>query len=335
MVDRNFQLREYNTFGLPSVASGFFSFKTEDELLELIHSGYLSDKKILILGGGSNLLFTGDFDGIVMHPETSGIVQEEKSADSVIVSAGAGVNWDDFVGWCVSNGFAGVENLSLIPGRVGASPVQNIGAYGVEAGNIITRVRFITLAEGKVVELEGKECRFDYRDSIFKHELKGKAIVTRVWFKLSLNPELNTSYGDVAAETVLLGGASLKNIRQAIINIRQRKLPDPAETGNAGSFFKNPVVSAKELSSILTLFPDIPHYDLPDGNAKIAAGWLIDKCGWKGYREGDAGVHPRQALVLVNYGGATGKDITSLSEKIKRSVNERFGISLCAEVEII
>lgn len=335
MVNRNFQLREYNTFGLPSVATGFFSFKTENELLELIRSGYLSDKKILILGGGSNILFTGNFDGIVMHPETTGITLEEKSADSVVVSAGAGIIWDDFVGWCVSNGFSGVENLSLIPGRVGASPVQNIGAYGVEAGDIITRVRFITLPEGKVVELEGKECLFGYRDSIFKHELKGKGIVTRVWYRLSLNPELNTSYGDVAAETMLLGGASLKNIRQAIINIRRRKLPDPAETGNAGSFFKNPVVSAKELSSILSRFPDIPHYDLPDGSAKIAAGWLIDRCGWKGYREGDAGVHPRQALVLVNYGGATGKDITSLSEKIKTSVNERFGIRLSAEVEII
>lgn len=335
MVNINFQLKEYNTFALSAVASSFFSFRTEEELINLIHSGKTSEKKILILGGGSNILFTGDFDGLVIHPEIGGIEVEERNDKYVIVSAGSGIIWDDFVGWCVSNGFSGVENLSLIPGRVGASPVQNIGAYGVEAGNVITKVRFINLSDGVIAETEGKECRFGYRDSIFKHELKGNVIVTRVWYRLCLAPALNTSYGDVASETAMLGGVTLQNIRQAIINIRRRKLPDPAETGNAGSFFKNPVVTEKELTELLLKYPEMPHYDQADGGSKLAAGWLIERCGWKGYRSGNAGVHPRQALVLVNYGEANGKEITALAEKIRDSVESQFGIDLSYEVEII
>lgn len=335
MLINNFQLKELNTFGLPSVAREFFSFSSEEELVGIINDGYMEGKSTLVLGGGSNILFTSNYDGLVIHPDIGNIEIEERTNSSVLVSAGAGVIWDDFVEWCVLHDLSGAENLSLIPGMVGASPVQNIGAYGVEAEDIIERVRFITLSDGRVNEIDGRDCRFGYRDSIFKHEFKGKIVVTKVWYRLSVEPILNTSYGDVARETEVLGGINLRNIRQAIINIRRRKLPDPEETGNAGSFFKNPVIPNEALVSLLAKYPDMPHYDMPGGDAKLAAGWLIERCGWKGYRKGKVGVHDKQALVLVNYGGAAGKEISSLAADIRISVREKFEIDLCPEVEII
>ncbi len=335
MTYKNVQLRNYNTFGLYSIAKEFFTFNTEKMLLDAISEGKLRDKNVLILGGGSNILFTDNVEGIVIHPETKGISFEERNDDRVIISAGSGVQWDDLVKWSVENGLSGLENLSFIPGLVGATPVQNIGAYGVEASDTIVKVRFIDLETGKINEIKGSECSFGYRNSIFKQELRKHFIVTRVWYSLSLHPVLNTTYGDVKEETDRLGGTNLPNIRQAIINIRQRKLPDPSITGNAGSFFRNPVVTQEELAILKKSFPDIPHFVLSDGSAKVAAAWLIEQCGWKGYRRGDAGVHPRQALVLVNYGKATGKEILSLSEDIKSSVENRFKITLCREVEVV
>ncbi len=336
MVSRNYQLRQHNTFGLQCIASEFFSFNFEEELTELINTGATRNKKILILGGGSNILFTHNFNGLVLHPEIEGISLIKKNNDFADVSVGAGVVWDDFVSWTVEQGYYGIENLSLIPGLTGASPVQNIGAYGVEAKDTIKRVRFVMLTDGSTVEINGSDCHFGYRDSIFKHELKGLAVVTRVWFRLSVRPGLNVSYGDIANEVESVGEVNLRNVRQAVINIRQRKLPDPAVTGNAGSFFKNPVVSGEFYAELASQFSNIPHYDLPgDSMVKLSAAWLIDQCSWKGKRVGNAGVHEKQALVLVNYGDATGIEIAALAEEIRISVKEKFGIDLCPEVELL
>jgi UDP-N-acetylmuramate dehydrogenase len=335
MFTRNFQLKPYNTFGLPCITSEYFSFSTEEQLVEFIKSGSAVNKKVLVLGGGSNILFTRDFDGLVLHPEIPGITLEKITDDYAEVSVGAGTVWDDFVEWTVEHGFYGIENLSLIPGLSGAAPVQNIGAYGVEAKDTIIKIRMVMLSDSSAIEINGSDCRFGYRDSIFKHELKNKTIVTRVWFRLSVKPVLNVTYGDIATEVEGLGEMNLRNVRQAVINIRRRKLPDPSVTGNAGSFFKNPVVTQGNFSELLSQYPDMPHYDLPDGTVKLAAGWLIDRCGWKGKRIGNAGLHPKQALVLVNYGDATGKEIASLGEEISASVKDAFGIDLFHEVEII
>lgn len=335
MYARDFQLRPYNTFGLPCIAKEFFSFSEEDELISFISEGSLKGKQRFVLGGGSNILFRQAYEGIILHPLFDGITVEEAGGGYVDVSVGAGVIWDDFVSWAVEHGYYGAENLSLIPGMAGAAPVQNIGAYGCEAKDIITKVRMVMLDNGAVTEINADECRFGYRDSIFKHELKNHTVVSRVWFRLSTCNELNVSYGDVAATVESMGGISLQNVRRAIIQIRRNKLPDPAETGNAGSFFKNPVVNIKQYEELLSEYPDIPGYRQKDGTVKLAAGWLIEKCGWKGKRKGDAGVHHRQALVLVNYGSAAGDDITGLAQEICLSVKSRFGIEITPEVEII
>jgi UDP-N-acetylmuramate dehydrogenase len=335
MYRQNFQLRSYNTFALPCTAKEFFSFDTEEELIGFIRKSGIEDKTTLILGGGSNILFKHDFDGIVLHPGLEDICLEKTSGSSVFVSVGAGVKWDDFVAWTVENGYSGIENLSLIPGMTGASPVQNIGAYGCEAKDAIVRVRLVMLKNGEAIEVEAKDCNFGYRDSIFKHELKNLAVVTRIWYRLSTVHNLNISYADVAATVENMGGKSLKNVRNAIIHIRRNKLPDPTETGNAGSFFKNPVITAEYFAGLINRYPDIPNYPQPNGKVKLAAGWMIERCGWKGKRYGDAGVHPRQALVLVNYGSATGEEIVKLACGICSSVKEKYGIDISPEVEII
>jgi UDP-N-acetylmuramate dehydrogenase len=335
MIRQNVSLKNYNTFGLNYASEFFIAVKSESELIKIFKDGISVKKPILILGGGSNILFTSDFRGTVIHPEISGINIEKNDTDHLIVSSGAGVSWDSFVEWAVSKGLGGVENLSHIPGSAGAAPVQNIGAYGADAKDSIVKVRAVCVEDGSVIELDNNECRFGYRSSIFKNEMKGRCVVTRVYFKLALRPSLNLIYGSLGDEVNRLGGATLINIRNAVINIRRSKLPDPEKTGNAGSFFKNPVVDANTAKMLKEKYPLLPLYEDQSGGFKVAAGWLIEACGLKGKRTGDAGIHDKQALVIVNYGGASGKEIFNLSEEVKKSVMEKFSIHLEREVEVI
>jgi UDP-N-acetylmuramate dehydrogenase len=335
VICQNVPLKQYNTFGLDYMADCMIHINTEKEAIAFFTGEIPWKKPFLILGQGSNVLFTGDYSGTILFPEFTGIKIEEQDQENIIVSAGAGVNWDKLVEWTVNNGFGGLENLSLIPGLVGASPVQNIGAYGVEVKDKIEKVKTIFTSDGSLREFSNDECEFGYRDSIFKSKYKGKYLVTRVYFKLIINPLPDLNYGSLKEEVNKLGIVTLKNVRQAVINIRRSKLPLPEITGNAGSFFKNPVVSISATESLKKRFPMIKSFDDQSGRIKLAAGWLIEQCGWKGKRIGDAGVHDKQALVLVNYGKATGKEIYNLSEEIKNSVKNKFGIDLEREVEVI
>jgi len=335
IINKNVSLKGYNTFGLNYLADCIIHLNNEREA-KLVFDGSVSYKKpLIIVGGGSNILFTGDFKGTIIHPVIRGIRLVKEEVDTAIISAGADVKWDHLVHWSVERGFSGLENLSLIPGSVGASAVQNIGAYGVEVKDSIVKVKTLDIRDGKARVFSGSECEFGYRSSVFKKSLKGKYLITRVYFKLNISPILNLGYGSLKEEVLRLGGSTLKNVRKAVINIRESKLPDPEIIGNAGSFFKNPVVSKSIAENLKKVYPEIPVYDESIGSKKIAAGWLIEKCGWKGKREGDAGVHENQALVLVNYGKASGRDIYNLSESIKKSVLDKFGIDLEREVEVI
>jgi UDP-N-acetylmuramate dehydrogenase len=334
-IYRNISLKKYNTFGLDYKADRVINLYTEEDAQEFVRKELPLEKPLLILGAGSNILFTDDFNGTILHPCLSGIMIEKDYDDHTIVSACAGVVWDDMVEWCVEKGLHGLENLSLIPGLVGATPVQNIGAYGVEVSDTIESVRAINLTHGSCRVFGGTECEFGYRDSIFKNREKGKWLITGVSYRLTNIQSVNLSYGSLKEEVFKLGSETPGNIRKAVINIRQRKLPDPALIGNAGSFFKNPVVESSLASALKEVYPDIPVYNSESVGTKLAAAWLIDKCGWRGRRKGDAGVHEKQALVIVNYGNATGKNIFDLSEEIRKSVQENFGVALEREVEVI
>jgi UDP-N-acetylmuramate dehydrogenase len=336
MIYENIPLKSYNTFGLDYFADFMAVINNEEEAVELFKEKAAGNKPLLILGGGSNILFISDFKGTILYPDFMGRnIETSDEGGNIIVSAGSGENWDDFVEWAVSNGFGGLENLSLIPGKVGATPIQNIGAYGVEIRDMIVKVRTISTLDGTVRIFSNIECEFDYRNSIFKNSEKGKYLVTKVWYKLSTRPGFNLSYGSLSDEVNKLGKVNLKNIRQAVINIRRSKLPDPLITGNAGSFFKNPVVPDSVAENLRKEFTGMPFYSDKPGFTKLASGWLIDKCGWKGKRKGDAGVHDNQALVLINHGKATGKEIFELSADIQKSVLDKFGIGLEREVEIV
>jgi UDP-N-acetylmuramate dehydrogenase len=336
MIFQNVSLKKYNTFGLDYKADCLITIKSEEEAIALFNGRTAWKEPHMILGSGSNILFTGNYKGTIFYPELGGIKIEEPDFKNgkVFVSSGAGIVWDDFVAWTVDKGFGGLENLSLIPGKVGASPVQNIGAYGVEVSNLIEKVKTIKVKDGKIKFFSKAECDFAYRNSIFKNKEKGNYLVTRVYFNLTINPILNLSYGSLKDEVKTLGEETLYNVRQGVMNIRRSKLPDPEILGNAGSFFKNPVVENSVAQNILNQNPEIPVYKDLEGYTKLSAGWMIDKCGWKGKRRGDAGVHDKQALVLINYGKASGKEIYDLSEEIKLSVREKFGIVLEREVEI-
>jgi len=336
-IHRNVPLKKYNTFGLDYKADCMIHITTEKEAVSLFNGEVGWKKPLLIIGGGSNILFTSDFKGTVLHPEFKGIKIEDEETEKgyVIVSAGAGINWDDFVEWTVNKGFGGLENLSHIPGKVGATPVQNIGAYGTEVKDLILKVKTVGVVDGSKRIFSNKECQFGYRDSIFKNSEKGKYLVTRVFYRLTIEPTMNLSYGSLKEEVNRLGEVSLKNVRQAVINVRRSKLPDPEITGNAGSFFKNPVVKCSVAEVLKAEYPEMPVYEDRKGYMKLASGWFIERCGWKGIRIADAGVHDKQALVLINYGKATGKEIYNLSEEIKKSVHEKFGITLEREVETI
>lgn len=328
-------LKKYNTFGLDYKADKLVTIRSEEEVSIMVRNGGFAGGENLIIGGGSNLLFISDFRGTIIKPAIEGIETKEKNDDKVIVEAGAGVTWDRLVEWCVDHDLGGIENLSYIPGSTGATPVQNIGAYGVEIKDCIDHVTAVSLDSGEIRKFSNPECRFGYRESIFKRELKNKYLITKVSLNLSINPLFKLNYGFLEAETAAIGDISLKNIRRAVINIRSRKLPDPSIIGNAGSFFMNPVVTAQKADEIKNKNPLVPVYDEPSGGKKLAAGWLIEQCGWKGKRIGDAGVHEKQALVLVNYGNAKGIDIFNLSEMIRKSVLEKFGVQLQREVEVI
>jgi UDP-N-acetylmuramate dehydrogenase len=333
----NCSLKSHTTFGIEAKARYFARVSNLEELQIALHHPSVSGMAVLIMGGGSNLLFTKDFNGLVIKIELKGIYVEDQKDGTVLVTSNAGEDWDNFVSFCVENGYSGIENLSLIPGVVGTCPVQNIGAYGVEVKDTIDHVTVLDRQTGQIETLTNAECCFGYRESIFKYALRDRYILTSVTFRLKLNPEFNTQYGAIGAELKTMGvnGLTIRDIRNAVISIRTRKLPDPKVIGNAGSFFKNPVVDALVYERLHDIYPDIAAYTLPNGNFKLAAGWMIESCGWKGYRKEDAGVHAQQALVLVNYGNATGMQILSLASEIQASVKTKFDVELEMEVNII
>ena len=329
-------LKSLNTFGVQAYARWYTDINKVEDLQELSSTDQISGKPLLILGGGSNMLFTKDYDGLVMRINIKGI-KSEIIEDNVYVTAGGGEVWNDLVNYCVDNQFAGIENLSLIPGSVGASPIQNIGAYGVELMDVFHSCRAYEIQTGEIREFSNWDCRFSYRDSIFKNELKGAYIIIEVTYKLSkiFSPKLN--YGAIAQELQNRGilNPSIKNVSEVVSSIRVSKLPDPATIGNAGSFFKNPIVNLGDFRHIQSVFPDIVNYPLDNERIKLAAGWLIEQCGWKGRVIGNTGTWKNQALVLVNHGNATGDEIFELSSQIIKSVQIRFGVILEREVNII
>lgn len=327
----NCSLADRNTFGMDVRADRLIDWATTDELKNVLPD---IEKPVLMIGGGSNLLFMGDFKGTVLHSTITSIDIIDSTDDLVYVKVGAGVVWDDFVAWCTINGFWGVENLSAIPGEVGASAVQNIGAYGAEAKDVIDTVQTICLTDGTERDFSNAECRYGYRQSIFKNELKGQYAVAYVIYALSKAPQPKLGYGALEQEVERLGGPTLANIRQAVISIRNSKLPDPKVLGNAGSFFMNPVVTEQEFNIIRSNYPDVPSY-AAQGGVKVPAGWLIEKTGWKGRSLGPAAVYDKQALVLVNKGGATGADVRHLADTIIADVKQKFGITLSTEVNYI
>lgn len=332
----NYNLQPHNTFGLDVKAKYFFEFTELEDLDVFLQSNKTwEEEKILLLGEGSNILFRNDYNGLIIHPNIPGsqIVNEDRQ--NVWLEVGSGENWDEFVQYCVDCHFGGIENLAFIPGTVGAAPVQNIGAYGQELQNVVEKVKGYDLDKRDYVEYSNDECQFSYRNSIFKSQLKNRFVILSVVFRLDKFPVFNLGYKALEQKVNEHGEVNLQNIKQAVIDIRSAKLPDVNEIGSAGSFFKNPLVDIKTAERIEGEFKDMPAFTAGKGKVKLAAGWLIDKCGWKGYREGDLGVHEKQALVLVNYGNATGTDIYSFSEKIKQSVLEKFGVVLEREVNCV
>lgn len=331
----NHDIRDLNSFHVEQKCSRLITFERAEELDE-IFADRASLGEWYTLGGGNNILFTKDFQGTLIHPVGKGIAIVGEDETSLTIEVQAGEEWDDMVAWCVEHELWGAENLSLIPGSVGASPVQNIGAYGAEAKDIISRVHLFDTTECRHLSLSCEECRFAYRDSIFKQELRGKTIITSVEFTLSKIAQPNLHYGDVCQKVGELGGPTLKNIRQAICTIRNAKLPDTKVLGNAGSFFKNPIVEKEVADTMKAEHPEMPLYPAAVAEkSKLAAGWLIDQAGMKGYRNGKVGVHDRQALVLVNYGGASGGEVIELSREVQRRVKECFGIEIEPEVNIL
>ncbi|HET8809514.1 MAG TPA: UDP-N-acetylmuramate dehydrogenase [Flavobacteriaceae bacterium] len=332
---QNKSLKAYNTFGIDVKAKRFVSIGSEEELEQILRKTYASE--LFVLGGGSNMLLTKDLDKTVAHIDLKGKQVLETEENSVLVSAKAGENWHEFVLWCLENGFGGVENLSLIPGNVGTAPIQNIGAYGVELKDVFVECKALNIQTLQTKTFSKEDCRFGYRDSVFKNELKNQFIITEVIFRLTTkNHQLHTSYGAIQhqLELVRIVNPTIRDISNAVVKIRQEKLPDPNKIGNSGSFFKNPIVPKSEFEQIQKKHPEIPFYALPDGRVKIPAGWLIDQAGFKGFRDGDAGVHKNQALVLVNHGNATGTEILSLAEKIREKIADSYGVMLEFEVNV-
>ncbi|NOY37915.1 MAG: UDP-N-acetylmuramate dehydrogenase [Chlorobi bacterium] len=334
-MQENFLLDKLNTFCVPAKARYYATLEHVEDLEELLSAMRYKDLPFLVMGAGSNLLFVHDFDGIILHPlikETRLIHEDEHD---VVLFAGSGFNWDDWVTDCLEKGFYGLENLSGIPGTVGAAPVQNIGAYGVEVEDFVVAVEGVDLTTGEQLILDNEACHFGYRTSVFKQKGSGSFVVTGVIFRLRKVPEVNLSYPQLAAAAETMRNPSPVDVRRLVKEIRRQKLPDTSVFGNAGSFFKNPLVSKSVAAALQQEFPGMPFYPQPENMAKIPAGWLIEQCGWKGRREGDVGIWKTQALVIVNYGHATGEEILAFSEKICKDVDEKFGITLEREVQVV
>lgn len=335
MLQRNVNLAPFTTFAVEAMTAYFASFTTIEELKKLLSE--VKDRKLLILGGGSNILFRNNFDGVTLHNKIQGISTVKEDENYIVLKVGAGEVWHDFVLYTLSKGWGGVENLSLIPGSVGASPMQNIGAYGVEIKDVFESLEAVEISSGELRTFSHEECQFGYRESVFKKSLKDKYVITSVSYRLSKHPVLNTSYGAIENELKSMGvlHPTIQDVSKAVIAIRQSKLPDPKEIGNAGSFFKNPIISLSHFEKLKKEYPEIPSYKVSEVEVKVPAGWLIDKAGWKGKTIQNYGVHKKQALVLVNYGKASGEDIYELSEKIIKDIQLRYGILLEREVNII
>lgn len=336
-VKENFSLSGLNTFGIHAHANYFAEAVSEEEVVDVLSSPPYNTLPLLVLGGGSNILFAKDFDGLVLQVNTKGIFVTEEDEMHVSVKAAAGEEWDGLVRFCVAKGFGGLENLSLIPGCVGAAPIQNIGAYGAEMKDAFFSLEALHISTMTKKIFTREECRFGYRDSIFKHEAKGQYIILSVTFRLGKQPVVDTSFGvikkELEAQHILNPG--IHEVREAICAIRRSKLPDPKEIGNAGSFFKNPYVTAKHFQQLKSRYHGMPAYLMENGCYKLAAAWLIEQCGFKGMRRGDAGVHSKQALVLVNYGNATGNDLIALANDIRQSVKKRFEVEIEMEVNVV
>ncbi len=334
-IQENVSLQHFNTFDIDASARYFIEISRPEELTELFMDPQWLQMERLILGGGSNMLFISNFDGLVIRLNIRGI-EHRINHEEVLVEAGAGENWNELVNFCVDHGYAGMENLALIPGSAGASPIQNIGAYGVELKDVFHSCRVFEIATGKFKTFNNDDCRFGYRDSVFK-QLKGQYIITSVKFQLSLTPNLKLHYGAIAQELAVRNiiAPTIKDVAQVVAHIRVAKLPDPSTIGNAGSFFKNPVIPATQLDALQARYAQIAHYPAGDGYVKLAAGWLIEQCGWKGKTIGHTGTWKNQALVLVNHGGATGQEVYALSSQIIDSVYTKFGVTLEREVNLI
>ncbi len=335
-IQNNISLRAYNTFHMDVRAEHFASFDSTDELLSLLQMPIITQQPLLILGGGSNVLFTRDVAGSVLKNNIKGIEKVDEDDQYYFIKAGAGENWHSFVMYCVEQGYAGIENLALIPGSVGASPMQNIGAYGVEIKDVFHSLEAIHIKDGHSSIFTANDCEFGYRESVFKNKYKKTYVIASVTYRLAKKPSFVISYGAIEQqlEKMQVKELSLHSVAQAVMAIRQSKLPDPLVLGNAGSFFKNPTIPAEQYHSLKENFSSLVAYEQPNSQFKLAAGWLIEQCGWKGFRKGDAGCHSQQALVLVNHGKATGAQIYQLSEEIIQSVTSKFGVVLEREVNI-
>ena len=335
-IKTHISLKHLNTFGIDVYAKEFSVIQSHQELLDLIAQRDLTKEKFLMLGGGSNILFTKDFVGLLLKNEISGIEVINEDAQQVWIKVGAGVVWHEFVMHCIERGWGGLENLSLIPGTVGASPIQNIGAYGVEVKDLIVEVEGVDLVQKNTRTINSQECEFAYRSSVFKTSLKNTFLITAVVFRLDKQPKLHVEYGAIMDQLskMKIDHPTIKDVSNAVISIRQSKLPDPNSIGNAGSFFKNPVVPAKKLNELKAIFPGIVSFPF-ENDFKLAAGWLIEQAGWKGHREGNVGCHEKQALVLVNHGNASGAEVLQLAQKIQQSVFTKFGVRLEMEVNVV
>ena len=333
----NYPLLKLNTFGVDVKAKYFVSINTVNELIELTKTEVFKDLQLLILGGGSNILFTKNFDGLVILNSIKGKEIIDQTQESIFLKIGAGENWHELVMYTVDNGWGGIENLSLIPGNTGTAPMQNIGAYGVEIKETFVELEALEISSGKIVRFNNSDCEFGYRESVFKNKMKNQYIIVNITLELKKNPVLNINYGDVKAilESQNINNPSIKQVSDAIISIRQSKLPDPKIIGNSGSFFKNPIVSLNQLELIKKKYPNVVNYKINENEFKIAAGWMIERAGWKGKKFNNYGVHEKQALVLVNYGLANGMEIFNLSEEIILDIKDKFGIKLEREVNII
>lgn len=336
-VEKNVSLKSYNTFGLGAKSELFATVTSTEELRSLLQNSEFKSFPKLYLGGGSNVLFTQNFTGMVVLNRIKGVEVVREDQEHVWIKAGAGENWHELVMYCVGNNYAGMENLSLIPGTVGAAPMQNIGAYGVEIKDFFESLEALNLESLEVETFDAAACKFGYRESVFKHEKKGKYVILNVIFRLNKIPVFHVEYGAIRTtlEEMNVTELSIKAISDAVIQIRQSKLPDPAEIGNAGSFFKNPEIPKTQFAKLKGLYPEMPSYPINDDTVKVPAGWLIEHAGWKGKRFGEIGVHAKQALVLVNYGNGKGDDIKKLAFDIQDSVNRKFGIKLSPEVNFI